>query len=95
MKFLRSSPLLALILTCLMIVTVQLDWWISHNQFSFWGQCVNHFGETYSCDLSSWVVRGFLSPFALIVSVNAFFVFLLGILCVKWFVKFIRRWRTG
>jgi hypothetical protein len=46
------------------VVVLQLTAWIDRNGFSTTGECVNHFGEPYPCDLWSWIERGFISPFA-------------------------------
>jgi Zn-dependent protease with chaperone function len=51
-------------LTFLIVTLIQLWWWIPRNGFTFLGECVNHFGEPYSCNVIDWVERGFLSLFA-------------------------------
>ncbi|HRZ40012.1 MAG TPA: hypothetical protein P5246_03285 [Candidatus Omnitrophota bacterium] len=51
-------------LTLAAITGIQLMWWIPKNGFMFFGTCVNHFGEPYSCTVLDWIARAFLSPFA-------------------------------
>jgi len=56
--------LLTIILTGFTVAVIQLLWWVPKNGFSFFGTCVNHFGEAYSCSVMDWVARGLFSPFA-------------------------------
>ncbi len=55
---------LTAVLTLIAITSVQLMWWIPKNGYVFFGTCVNHFGEPYSCTVIDWIARAFLSPFA-------------------------------
>lgn len=56
--------LLTAILTFFTVTVIQLWWWIPRNGFSFLGECVNHFGESYRCSIVDWIARAFLSVFA-------------------------------
>lgn len=55
---------LTIVLSFFVVTVIQLCWWIPKNGFSFCGNCVNHFGEPYSCNVIDWIARGILSPFA-------------------------------
>ncbi len=63
MKFIRVASLITG-LTVFSVMFIQLQAWWSRNGFSPTGTMPNHFGERYSTDVVSWVLRGFLSPFA-------------------------------
>lgn len=56
--------LLTAILAFSTVTVIQLWWWIPRNGFSFLGKCVNHFGESYPCNVIDWIARAFLSVFA-------------------------------
>jgi hypothetical protein len=58
----RSLFSLALVFSA--VPLVQLDSWYTRNGFTFHGECINHFGEIFSCSLPHWLIRPFSSPFA-------------------------------
>lgn len=59
----KRPPIFAAALAFLSILVIVLIWWFKTNGFSFYGQCINHFGELSGGNLIEHLFLGFFISF--------------------------------